>query len=118
MSKSFVSGPLLLLVLLLIVPGPARCQTYQIDSWGTFVMGVECLLFQADMGGLYLAVGEHACGAGDRARIIGTVDMMCTSVCMQGDGCLEIEHVFGCTVPEERTSWGAIKARYHQPELR
>ena len=78
---------------------------------GEFIQGVECILFQADSGGLYLTDGTYGYSVGDRVHITGTL-WECTSICMQEDACLEVESMGLCGVPQQRSSWGAIKSLY------
>jgi hypothetical protein len=66
---------------------------------GTWVEGVECVLFQADAGGLYIVGGNPV---GVRSFVQGTIDPFCLSYCQQGDGC-----IFNATISECIESGGA-----------
>ena len=55
---------------------------------GTLVRGVECVLFQADLGGLYILSNVGPFSVGDRGFVTGCIDPSCISFCQQGDGCI------------------------------
>ena len=55
---------------------------------GTLVQGDECVLFQADIGGLYVLDNLGEFGVGDRVYVMGGFDPNCVSICMEGDGCI------------------------------
>ncbi len=55
---------------------------------GTLVQGVECVLFQADLGGLYILSNVGPFSVGDRGFVTGCIDPSCISFCQQGDGCI------------------------------
>src|SRR5438552_1604145 len=62
---------------------------------GTLVQGVECVLFRADAGGLYVvSFGNHA--VGDRIFVQGTIDKFCFSFCQQGNGCINNATISTC----------------------
>jgi len=58
------------------------------DDLGTLVAGVECTLFQADSGGLYVLDNTTGFNVGDRVRVTGDLSSDCVSACQQGDGCI------------------------------
>jgi hypothetical protein len=66
------------------------------DRCGQFGEGVECILFHADDGGVFVVSEHGSYGVGDRVRIIGTLDPNCASTCMQGDGCVVDNTVEPC----------------------
>ncbi|MGD8787741.1 MAG: DUF5818 domain-containing protein, partial [Phycisphaerales bacterium] len=70
------------------------------DSCGTLIQGVECILFQADTGGLYLLDNLGSFEAGDRVRVCGVLNPDCISICMQGNGCIENNTISECDESE------------------
>ena len=61
------------------------------------MQGVECVLFQADSGGLYIVdVGTFS--VGDAVRVTGTLDPICISFCQQGNGCVFGGPTTSCSV--------------------
>lgn len=90
--RSLLSPALGLLSAALLVGAlstPALAQPF--DGCGTLVQGVECVLFQADVGGLYV-VPTSGFLVGDEVRVVGTIDPFCITICQQGNGC-----IFGTT---------------------
>jgi hypothetical protein len=62
---------------------------------GELVQGAECVLFQADAGGLYLLEDLGSFGVGDRVFVNGVLDESCVTICLEGDGC-----IFGNTISD------------------
>ena len=58
------------------------------EGCGELVQGVECVLFQADSGGLFLLENLGGFGVGDRVLVTGLLDPDCFTICLQGDGCV------------------------------
>ena len=58
------------------------------EGCGELVQGVECVLFQADSGGLFLLENLGGFGVGDRVLVTGLLDPDCFTLCLQGDGCI------------------------------
>lgn len=58
------------------------------DGYGVLVQGVECVLFQAQSGGLYVLNNLGDFQIGDHVRVRGVLDPYCATFCMQGDGCI------------------------------
>ncbi|MCA8962519.1 MAG: hypothetical protein KDC38_18465, partial [Planctomycetes bacterium] len=81
----FVTTSVLLAVLSVLQPSVAQAQGF--DECGFLVQGVECVLFQSDLGGLYI-VDTAGYGVGDYVRVQGTLDPFCISFCQQGNGCV------------------------------
>jgi hypothetical protein len=110
---SMLSRLTILILALAILSAPALADDDRapFSGYGVFIQGVECVLFQATTGGLYIT--DLDCPVGESAFIVGEV-YDCFSICMQGDGCLEVETIIGCTVAEERPTWGALKTFYHR----
>ena len=52
------------------------------------MQGTECVLFQADSGGLFLLENLGGFGVGDRVLVTGLLDPDCFTICLQGDGCV------------------------------
>jgi len=67
-----------------------------IDTCGFLIQGVECVLFQADSGGLYLLSNRGGFGVGDYVHVVGTVDPRCITYCMQGNGCIFNNTIESC----------------------
>jgi hypothetical protein len=59
------------------------------DGCGVLVQGVECVLFQAQDGGLYVLNNLGDFQVGDYVRVRGVLDPYCATFCMQGNGCIE-----------------------------
>jgi len=59
------------------------------DGCGVLVRGIECVLFQADAGGLYVLDSLEGFKVGDRLYVRGVLDPYCFTICMQGDGCIK-----------------------------
>jgi len=66
------------------------------DDCGVLVQGVECLLFKADGGGLYVLDNTGDFNVGDRVRVRGVLNPDCVSICMQGNGCIEHNTISVC----------------------
>ena len=60
----------------------------EFQGWGSLISGVECVLFQADSGGIYVLDDYAGFYVGDRVQVRGTLEPSCSSICMQGDGCI------------------------------
>jgi hypothetical protein len=86
-----------LVVCLLLAVSPARAQSF--EGCGTFIRGVECVLFESDSGHLYLTDGFDPYQVGDRVAIKGT-PWSCLSVCVQEEACLTIETIGPCPSPD------------------
>jgi hypothetical protein len=71
-------------------------QAERVSTCGVLVQGVECVLFRADGGGLYLLQTTDGFKPGDRVRVDGEVRSDCASFCMQGEGCLENTTIEPC----------------------
>jgi hypothetical protein len=67
-------------------PGGGGSHLTPFAGCGTMVEGVECTLFQADAGGLYI-LGTSS-PVGSRLYVQGQVDSSCVSYCQQGNGCI------------------------------
>ena len=66
------------------------------DDCGVLVQAVECVLFQADTGGLYLLNNLDKFKVGDHVRVRGIRNDSCASICMQGNGCIEYNTISTC----------------------
>ncbi len=88
------------------------CESQNINSCGTLVQGTECVLFQADNdGGLWFGdFGDYA--VGDNVLIVGTLDPDCVNICLEGDGCVNVETITDCQVATEQKNWSGVKALY------
>ncbi|MHC4949244.1 MAG: hypothetical protein ACYTG1_13480, partial [Planctomycetota bacterium] len=69
------------------------------EGCGTIVQGVECVLFQADAGGLYILDNLDGFSVGDRVEVTGCLNAPCVSFCQQGDGCIRDNTIRPC--PEQ-----------------
>ena len=106
----------LALFVLLGAPSLAGAQLPgSFDGCGTLVAGAECPLFQADNGGLFLVENLGGFNLGDYVRVVGTLDLGCITVCLQGNGCIRSNTISLCsTTPVAHTTWGKVKALYAQ----
>jgi len=66
------------------------------ERCGVLVQGVECVLFLADSGGLYVLDNLGDFHAGDRVHVRGQLEHHCISYCMQGDGCIHHNSIWPC----------------------
>jgi hypothetical protein len=66
------------------------------DDCGVLIQAVECVLFQADTGGLYLLNNLGKFQVGDHVRVRGILNPSCVSICMQGNGCIEYNTISAC----------------------
>jgi len=66
------------------------------DGCGLLVQGVECVLFQADSGGLYVIGNQGNFKLGDRVRVRGVLNPHCITTYMQGNGCIEHNTIWAC----------------------
>jgi hypothetical protein len=67
------------------------------EGCGVLIQGVECVLFQADAGGLYVLDNTGDSQVGDRVWVLGVLDTDCITICMQGDGCIKDNFIFACS---------------------
>jgi hypothetical protein len=68
----------------------------RVSTCGVLVQGVECVLFRADAGGLYVLQSTGRFKPGDRVRVDGEVISDCATFCTQGDGCLDNTTIEAC----------------------
>jgi len=66
------------------------------DDCGVLVQGVECVLFQADTGGLYVLDNTGNFNVGDHVRVRGLMNPYCVTICMQGNGCIQQNTISEC----------------------
>jgi len=76
--------------------GPDDAPSAYFDDCGVLVQAVECVLFQADTGGLYLLNNLDKFQVGDYVRVRGILNPSCVSICMQGNGCIEYNTISAC----------------------
>jgi hypothetical protein len=81
--------------------GPCQAPPVEFEGCGTLVQGVECVLFQADEGGLYLLDNLDGFGVGDRVFVSGILDPTCFTICLEGDGCIFGNTIEACVEPFE-----------------
>ncbi len=84
----------------LVLPGiedNTICSCF--EGCGTLILGVECVLFSADAGGLYQLSNLGGFNVGDRVFVRGCEDNLCVSFCMQGNGCIEDNEIESCDDP-------------------
>ena len=67
---------------------PMDVDINSFEGCGDLVQGVECVLFQADAGGLYLLSNLGSFQVGDRVEVRGC-PKDCITICQQGNGCIE-----------------------------
>jgi len=82
-------GPITNDLIISFVPG-------HFDGCGVLVQGVECVLFQADAGGLYFLANTGNFNVGDHVRVRGLLNPDCVTICMQGNGCIEQNTISAC----------------------
>ncbi len=66
------------------------------DDCGALIQGVECILFKADTGGLYLLDKTGKFQVGDHVHVRGILNPSCATICMEGDGCIELNTISTC----------------------
>lgn len=71
------------------------------EGCGTLVLGVECVLFAADSGGLFLLSNLGGFQVGDRVFVRGGLNPLCYSFCMQGNGCIDDNEIAPCGDPTQ-----------------
>ena len=69
------------------------------DDCGVLVQGVECVLFQADSGGLFVLENLGGFQVGDRVQVNGCLNPFCFTICQQGNGCIEDNTIEPCGEP-------------------
>jgi hypothetical protein len=72
-----------------------------VTECGELVQGVECVLFQADSGGLFLLENLDGFNVGDVVEVSGCLDPDCFNICLQGDGCIFQNTITECVPPSE-----------------
>jgi hypothetical protein len=72
-----------------------------VTECGELVQGVECVLLQADSGGLFLLENLDGFNVGDRVEVTGCLDPACQNICLQGDGCIFQNTIAECVPPSE-----------------
>ena len=71
-------------------------QAERMSTCGVLVQGVECVLFRADDGSLWVLRTTGGFQPGDRVRVDGEVKADCASFCMQGEGCVDNATIEAC----------------------
>ncbi|MBP7936973.1 MAG: hypothetical protein KA354_20205 [Phycisphaerae bacterium] len=71
-----------------------------IEACGVLVQGVECVLFQADRGGLYMLEYLNGFGVGDRVRVTGGWNPNCPTACQQGNSCI-VNNTISASTPAD-----------------
>jgi hypothetical protein len=72
-----------------------------VTECGELVQGIECVLFQADSGGLYLLENLGGFNVGDLVEVSGCLDPDCFTICLEGDGCIFQNTIAECVSPSE-----------------
>jgi hypothetical protein len=72
------------------------CDTF--EACGALIQGVECVLFEADSGQLFLLDDIGGFQVGDRVEVRGTVDPNCVTICQQGEQCIGVSMIAACPV--------------------
>jgi len=87
----------LLLTLSFLGLAPVAAAQVPFSDCVTIVQGVSCILISPDSGGLYIPQNApQPLVVGERWFITGTTDG-CISFCLQGNGCLDIATMTGCS---------------------
>ena len=79
---------LMMLALCALAFGASGCDALLFVGAGELTQGVECVLFHADAGRLYLLDNMGDFEVGDRVIVAGVLDPQCATICQQGDGCI------------------------------
>ncbi len=66
------------------------------DGCGVLVQGIECVLFKADTGRLYVLDNLEHFQVGNHVQVRGVLNPDCATICMQGDGCIEQNTISAC----------------------
>jgi len=112
MLQRFMCATILVGALCIATSGGAQ-DKHSFESSGVLVSGVECILFRADVGGVYLLEDYGDFGVGDRVRVKGVLDQACFTICMEGNGCIRSNSISPSQVmPVEATTWSRVKALY------
>ena len=93
------------------------CPLPHIAAYGWLVQGVQCVLFQAKRGGLYILENYGSFHVGDCVRVGGSYDPMCITSCMQGDGCIQDNTITAGHAPD-CLSWPTPKRLGSRPKQR
>ena len=67
---------------------------------GELVQGVECVLFLADAGGLFLLDNLGGFNVGDQVEVTGRLDPGCFTICLEGDGCIFQNTIADCVIDD------------------
>ena len=67
---------------------------------GELVQGVECVLFLADSGGLFLLDNLGGFNVGDQVEVTGCLDPGCFTICLEGDGCIFQNTIADCVIDD------------------
>lgn len=112
MLKRFMCEAIFVGALCIATIGDAQDKRY-FDSAGVLASGVECILFRADVSGVYVLEDYGDFEVGDRVRVKGVLDQACFTICMEGNGCIRSNSISPSQVmPIEATTWGRVKALY------
>ena len=93
------------------------CPLPHIAAYGWLVQGVQCVLFQAKRGGLYILENYGSFHVGDCVRVGGSYDPMCITSCMQGDGCIQ-DNTITAGHATDCLSWPTPKRLGSRPKQR
>ena len=112
MVRRFMCEAIFVSALCLATVGDAQ-DKQPFESSGVLASGVECILFRADVGGIYLLENYGEFEVGDRVRVKGVLDQSCFTICMEGNGCIRSNSISPSQVmPVEATTWSRVKALY------
>jgi hypothetical protein len=81
---------------MLLVGAPLPRGSYAFETCGVLVGGIECVLFQVmdggigPIGGRYLLSDDGGFQVGDHVCVSGEVIPFCVSICMEGNGCVDV----------------------------
>lgn len=74
---------------------------------GILVPGVECVMFQADSGGLFILSQLGGFGVGDRVFVSGCLVAACFSTCQEGNGCVFENNIEPCETTKYQLNAGS-----------
>ena len=104
-----LSSCLLLFCSLLVILPSSQAASFPFEGCGMLVQGVECAFFQPDQYPLLRLYIWNLGGfhAGDHVWVSGDIIFGCWTMCMEGDGCIDVDVIRNCAPsmnPEESTT--------------
>jgi hypothetical protein len=69
----------------------------EIDTCGLLAISEGCVIFEPDTGGAFTLDTTGGFGAGDRIRVVGTLNLTCVPICAAASGCIITSTVEACS---------------------